>query len=68
MKMPVVVGVIIALMFLISFFEWFYNLVSGMKQLVLDDEFFGWRIAWTSFISMAFMVAVFFCLVALGNG
>ena len=66
--MPVVVGVLIALIFLVSFSEWFYNLVTGMKQLVLDDEFFGWRVAWTSFVSMIFMAAVFFGLLALDNG
>jgi len=59
MEMPVVVGVVLALIFLVSFSGWFYNLVSGAKQLVLDDEFFGWRVAWTSFVSMAFMVIVF---------
>lgn len=66
--MPVIVGIILALIFVVSFTEWFYNVISGAKQLVLDDEYFGWRIAWTSFISIAFMVAVFFGLIALGNG
>ncbi len=68
MKIPVIVGIILALIFVVSFTGWFYNVISGAKQLVLDDEYFGWRIAWTSFISIAFMVAVFFGLIALGNG
>jgi hypothetical protein len=59
MKMPVVVGVILALMFFVSFSGWFYNLVSGMKQLVLDDKFFGMRIVGTTIASFTFMIIVF---------
>lgn len=59
MEMPVMVGLLLALMFLVSFSSWFYNLVSGTRQLVLDDEFFGWRIAGTTIASLAFMVVMF---------
>jgi hypothetical protein len=60
MDMPVIVGIILALIFLVSFSEWFYNLVSGARQLVLDDQFFGYRIVGTTIVSIAFMVVVFF--------
>jgi hypothetical protein len=60
MRMPVAVGVIIALMFLVSFSSWFYNLVKGARQIVLDDEYFGLRIAGTTIMSVVFMVVVFF--------
>ncbi len=59
MEMPIVVGVILALMFTISFSGWFYNLVRGAKQLVLDDEFFGARITSATIASLVFMVVVF---------
>lgn len=59
MEMPVVVGLLLALMFVVSFSSWFYNLVSGAKRLVLDDEFFGYRIAGTTIASLVFMFIVF---------
>jgi hypothetical protein len=59
MEMPVVVGLILAVIFMVSFSGWFYNLVSGAKQLVLDDEFFGYRIFATTAASLVFMVIVF---------
>jgi hypothetical protein len=59
MKMPIVVGLLLSLMFLVSFSSWFYSLVSGAKSLVLDDEFFGLRIAGTTIASFVFMVVVF---------
>ena len=59
MEMPVIVGVILAVIFLVSFSGWFYNLVSGAKQLVLDDEYIGYRIVGTTIASFVFMVIVF---------
>ncbi len=59
MEMPVAVGVILAIIFLISFSEWFFSLIGGAKSLVLDDRFFGLRIFAGTVGSMIFMVIVF---------
>lgn len=60
MEMPVVVGLLLSFMFLVSFSSWFYSLVKGARQLVLDDKFFGIRIVSTTIMSIIFMVVVFF--------
>lgn len=62
MQMPVVVGVLIAIMFLFTFSGWFYELATGMKELVLDDQFFSYRIFFASLVSIVFMVLVFFVI------
>jgi hypothetical protein len=59
MEMPVVVGVILVIVFLVGFSEWFYGLFGGLKSLVLDDVLYFYRIAGVSLISILFMVGVF---------
>lgn len=62
MQMPVVVGIIIAVMILVTFSGWFYGYTAGMHELVLDDKFFNYRIAAATFSSILFMVAMFWVI------
>ena len=59
MQMPIVVGVIVALMFLITFSEWFYNLVSGWEGLIVNDIFINYRMIGAGVISVAVFVVTF---------
>lgn len=59
MNWTIVVGVIISLMFLVSFTEWFYHLASGMDALIVSDSFEGYNIMKLGISSMLFMVFVF---------
>jgi hypothetical protein len=45
MNMPVTVGVIMILMFLVTFSGWFVTLVDGWTHAVLDDKFWKYRLA-----------------------
>ncbi len=62
MEMPVVVGIIIAIMALVTFTGWFYEYATGMQELVLDDRFFNYRIVLATLASVLFMVAVFWVI------
>lgn len=62
MQMPVVVGVILAIMAVVTFSGWFYNLARGMNELVLDDAYFTYRIIAASLASMVFLVGAFFII------
>jgi hypothetical protein len=44
MNWVVVVGVIIALMFLVAFTNWFYHIFAGINALIVEDLFVGYRI------------------------
>ena len=57
--MPVVVGVIVALVFIISFSGWFYNLIAGWGEFVLDDAFFKYRIISACLISLVLVTGTF---------
>ncbi len=60
MQMPVLVGIVVALIFLVAISEWFYHLVSGWKEYVLDDIYFRYRIAGVSLLSIFIMTGTFF--------
>ncbi|HSV95069.1 MAG TPA: hypothetical protein VLH94_03810 [Spirochaetia bacterium] len=62
MQMPVVVGVVVALIFLIAFSEWFYHLVIGWNEFVLDDMYFKYRMVGVSLLSIAIMSGTFYGL------
>lgn len=62
MQMPVVVGIILAIMFLVTLSGWFYNYAVGMREVVLDDKFFSLRIVGASFISIVFFVGSFYVI------
>ena len=58
--MPVAVGVIVALIFLIAFSGWFYHLTEGWRQFVLDDVYFKYRIMAASAVSIVTITLTFF--------
>ncbi len=57
--MPVTVGIVLAVMFLVTLSGWFYHYATGMRELVLDDKFFNFRIVGASLISVVFFFGVF---------
>lgn len=59
MQMPVIVGVIVAAIFLIAFSGWFYHLASGWNEFVLDDVYFKYRILAASLLSITVISATF---------
>jgi len=62
MQTPIIIGVIIAVMALVTFSGWFYELASGMGEFVLDDQFFNYRIGAATLFSIIFMVGVFWVI------
>lgn len=58
--MPVVVGIIVTVIFLVAFSEWFYHLVVGWGEFVLDDVYFRYRIAGVSLLSILVMSGTFY--------
>lgn len=58
--MPVIVGILVAIIFLVAFSEWFYNLVTGWREFVLDDVYFRYRIAGVSLLSILVMGGTFY--------
>ena len=60
MQMPVVVGVIVAVIFLVAFSEWFFHLVVGWGEFVLDDVYFRYRIAGVTLLSIMIMSGTFY--------
>jgi len=60
--MPVVVGVIVAIIFLVAFSEWFYHIFSGWKGFILDDIYFRYRIIGASVVSILIMSGTFLAL------
>lgn len=57
--MPVIVGVILAVIFIVAFSGWFFHLASGLNALVLDDIYFKYRIFAASLLSIAVITATF---------
>jgi hypothetical protein len=62
MEMPVMVGVILVIVFLVGFSEWFYGLAGGIKSLVLDDVLYLYRIVGVSLVSILFMAGIFMAI------
>ncbi len=60
--MPVIVGVILAIMFLTTFSSWFYNFAKGLNELVLDDVFYTYRIIGASMLTIVLMVGSFYVI------
>lgn len=60
MQMPVIVGIIVAIIFLVAFSEWFYHLVEGWKEIVIDDVYYSYRIVGVSLFSMLVIGSTFF--------
>jgi hypothetical protein len=62
MQMPIIVGIVVAIIFLVAFSEWFYHMVTGWKEVVLDDVYFRYRIAGVSILSILIMSGTFYGL------
>lgn len=58
--MPVVVGIVVAVIFIVGFSEWFYHLASGWSEFILDDVYFRYRIMGVSLMSILVMSGTFY--------
>lgn len=52
MQMPVIVGVVLSIIFLVVFSEWFYHMFIGWREVVIDDKVYSLRIIAASAFSM----------------
>lgn len=62
MDMPVTVGVILIIAFLIGFSEWFYGVVEGIGATVVNDSLHSVRVLGMALFSIVFMVGVFYAI------
>ena len=60
--MPLWVGIILTLVALVVFSGWFFNLAEGLRELVLDDQFFGLRIVAASLFSFVLFIGSFWMI------
>lgn len=58
----IIVGVLIALMFLVSFSEWFYHVAAGIDSLLVKDLYVYYRLSLWIGGSLLFMAIVFWTL------
>lgn len=56
----IITGVLIAFMFLVSFTQWFYQLVTGLDRVIVNDIFVVYRAITWGLVSIVFMVGFFF--------
>jgi hypothetical protein len=59
MQMPVIVGIVVAIIFLVSFSEWFYHMVEGWNELIVDDVYFYYRMAGVTLFSIFILSSTF---------
>jgi hypothetical protein len=52
MQMPVIVGIVLAIISLVVFSEWFYHNFVGWKEVIIDDQFFNLRIFGATVVSI----------------
>jgi len=67
MEMPIIVGVVLVIVFLVGFSEWFYAMAEGLRSLVLDDALYGYRLVGTSLMSILLMVGVFLAIATINE-
>lgn len=58
----IITGVLIAFMFLVSFTQWFYQLVTGLDRVIVNDIFVVYRAITWGLVSIVFMVGFFLML------
>lgn len=58
----IVVGVVIALMFLVSFTQWFYHLAVGLDNIIVRDVYASYRIGGWILGGVVFVAGVFWVL------
>jgi len=63
MDVPLWVGSILAVISLVCFTGWFFGLASGLKEVVLDDQFFIYRIFGVSAMCITLFAGSFFVLI-----
>lgn len=63
MDMPLWVGLFLTGISLVCFTGWFFGLAAGLKEVVLDDQFFIYRIFGASAMCIALFAGSFFVLV-----
>lgn len=59
MQMPVAVGVLVAIIFMISFSEWFYHTFISWKEVIIDDRLFKLRVFGATLLSL-FIISLSF--------
>ncbi len=59
MQMPVVVGLLLAIIFLVVFSEWFYHTFIGWREVVIDDRLYKLRIFGASVVSVLVFLGSF---------
>lgn len=59
MQMPVAVGVLVSIIFLITFSEWFYHTFISWKEVIIDDRLFKFRIFGATTLSL-FVISLSF--------
>ncbi|OGD83807.1 hypothetical protein A2572_03900 [Candidatus Collierbacteria bacterium RIFOXYD1_FULL_40_9] len=57
--MPVAVGVLVAIIFLIVFSEWFYHTVVGWREVIIDDRLFKYRVFGATALSLIVIMTTF---------
>lgn len=62
MTSTIALGVILALVFLVSFTEWFYHLIVGVNQLIPSGYGFYFNVAKFTAGGVSFMAMVFWSL------
>ncbi len=62
MSMPIWVGLVLVIIALTVFSGWFLNLAGGLRELVLDDQLFGVRIAMASVLSFLLFIGSFWVI------
>lgn len=50
--MPVIIGVLLAIISLVVFSEWFYHTALGWHEVVLDDSYFKYRVLGATLFSL----------------
>lgn len=58
----IILGVLVALMFLVSFTEWFYHIVTSLNVVVIQDIYAVYRASGWVVGALAFMAGVFWVL------
>lgn len=59
MQMPVIVGVLVGVIFLVAFSEWFYNTFVAWKEVIIDDRVYNLRVFGATILSVGVILATF---------
>ncbi len=59
MQMPVAVGVLVAIIFMITFSEWFYHTFISWREVIIDDRLYKYRVFGATLLSL-FVISISF--------